>query len=171
MILFETTESVVEILWDVALAFFISRLALIYFLLNFVSALALSYLVFSAQTPVTHLVTWQNPEMLLPFLLGSAALWARLLIVRYEIPRSGPFRLGIGAVALALMVFVEAVVAWVGYEEGWWVGGKGSGCRIWSVAGPWLAWYALLPFGMMFLERREEAEAAVRAVPEVREKN
>jgi hypothetical protein len=164
MNLFETTESVIDILWDVALAFFIARLACIYFFLNFISALALSALVFSAQTPVTHLVTWQNPEVLLPFLLGSAALWARVLIVRYDVPRSAPFRLGIGAVALGLMVFVEGLVAWVGYEEGWWAGGEGR--RIWSVAGGWLAWYAFVPFVMMFFEGTEEGEAPLTEVSE-----
>ncbi|KAK0632402.1 hypothetical protein B0T14DRAFT_504105 [Immersiella caudata] len=168
MILFETTESVIDILWDVALAFFVTRLAVIYFFLNFLSALALSYLVYSAQTPVTHLVTSQNPEVLLPFLLGSAALWARILVVRYDVPRSGPFRLGIGAVALGFMVLVEGLVAWVVYEEGWWSGGKGGQERVWIVVGVWLAWYTLVPFVMMFFEGREEGEAPTT---EVREKN
>ena len=44
MILFETTESVIEILWDIVLAIYVVRVAFIYFLLNFLSCLLLSYL-------------------------------------------------------------------------------------------------------------------------------
>jgi len=166
MILFETTESVIEVLWDVALAFFVARLALAYFLLNFVSALALSYLALSGQTPVAHLVTLQAPGVLLPFLLASAVLWARVIIVRWEIPRSGAFRLGIGAVALGLMVAAEAVVACVVYEEGWWEGEEwkrvmGGEGRVWMGLGGWLAWYALMPFGLMFFEREPESVVPV----------
>ncbi|KAK0655709.1 hypothetical protein B0T16DRAFT_384533 [Cercophora newfieldiana] len=168
MILFETTESVVEILWDVALAFFVARLAVVYFLLNFLSALALSYLVLSAKTPVAHLVTLQNPEVLLPFLLGSAILWARILVVKCEIPRSGAFRLGVGGVALGLMVAVEAVVAWIGYEEGWWVEAAWKEAKVWAVLGGWLAWYTLIPFVLMFFERREEGEFVPVPVSEVK---
>ncbi|KAK1754867.1 hypothetical protein QBC47DRAFT_402222 [Echria macrotheca] len=169
MILFETTESVVEILYDVALAIFILRLALIYFLLNFASALLLSYLSLANYTPITHLITLSSSGILIPFLLASATLWARVLIVRYEIPRAGWFRLGIGAVALVLMVLAEGVVGVVLYEEGWWrdgevwerlVGGaSGDGQerrREWIGLVGVLAWYALMPWCLMFFEGVDE---------------
>jgi hypothetical protein len=121
MILFETTEFVIEILWGVALAFFIVRLALVYFLLNFVSALALTYLVLSGRTPMAHIVTAQTQDMLLPFLLRSAVLWARVVIVMWEVPRSGAFRLGIRGCRVGVDGCGRSGggVGW--YEEGWFV--------------------------------------------------
>lgn len=173
MILFETTESVIEILWDVALAIFVARIAAVYFLLNFLSALALSYLVLSARTPVAHLVTLQNPEVLVPFLLGSSILWARVLIVKWEIPRSGWFRLGVGIFALGLMLGVEAVIGFIGYEEGWWTTLEWENWKVWTVLTGWLTWYALMPWALMWIETREEMEAAPEPVvrEEKKEKN
>lgn len=174
MILFETTESVIEILWDVALAFFVVRLAAIYFLLNFASALLLSWLAFAGYTPVTHLVALSSSEALVPFLLASAVLWARVLIVRYEIPRAGWFRLAIGAVALGLMVLAEAFVGWVVYEEGWWRGEvweklAGGDARAWIVLAGVFGWYALMPYCMMFFEGAEEMQTREQEpIPEKR---
>jgi len=162
MIIFETTESVIEILWDVALAFFASRIALIYFTLNFTSGLIIHYLLHH------HLLLAPHSSMMMIItsllMLAIPPLYSRMIIQRYEIPRVGVFRLAIGAVALVLMVLAEGFVSWVGQEEGWWnlrsslsIGNASSGVRMMMLLG-WLAWYALMPFGMMFLERREEEE-------------
>lgn len=189
MILFDTTESVIDILWDVALAFFIVRLALFYFLLSmlspspffsfslpklllltqktdFISATILSYLTFTNHvliTPVTHLIATlpSSHQFLIPFLLVSAAIWARVLVVRYEIPRSGWFRLAIGGVALGLMVLVEGILGAMVYEwqEDVWervVDGTG-----WMAIGGWLGWYALMPWAEMVFERGEGVEEEV----------
>jgi hypothetical protein len=117
-VLFETTESVIEVLWDIALAFFIVRIALVYFLLNFGSGILLSYLAYTQLTPVTHLTTPQSELVLIPFLLLSSALWARFIIASYEIPRAGGFRLATGVVALLMMLAAEALIGFVMVEEG-----------------------------------------------------
>jgi len=96
-----------------------------------------------------------------PFLLVSAVVWARVIVVRYEIPRAGGFRLGIGAVALGLMVLAEVAVGLVMYEEGWWRGEVwerlvGGGGRVWAVLAGVLGWYALMPYVMMWFEGLEE---------------
>ncbi|KAK0746076.1 hypothetical protein B0T18DRAFT_390580 [Schizothecium vesticola] len=97
MIPFETTDSIIEILWDLALAFFVLRLGLIYLLLNALSATALFLLSHYDIFPVPP-----PPTTTLLYLALAAALWTRLLVVRYEVPRVGLFRLGIGAVAAGL---------------------------------------------------------------------
>lgn len=117
-VLFETTESVIEILWDIALAFFIVRLGFIYFLVTFASGTLLSYLAYKQWMPVMHLTTPQSELALIPFMLVLSSLWARYTIVHYEIPRVRAFRLAIGGMGLAFMVAAEFVTACVLYEEG-----------------------------------------------------
>lgn len=118
--LFETTESVIQVLWDVALAFFIVRLAFIYFLLNFVSGLYVSYLLAFMQqlATVPPLPPLQQSEhyfsfwiLLKPFFMFLlSALWARYLVTAYEVPRASSFRLAIGGIASLFMVLAEMLL-------------------------------------------------------------
>ncbi len=117
-ILFETTEAVIEVLWDIALALFIVRLAFAYFLLTFLSNMALSYLAYAQLLPISHLTTPQSEFVLIPFSLALSVCWARFIIVHYEIPRVSSFRLAIGGLALAFMVVAELLTAVVLYREG-----------------------------------------------------
>jgi len=181
MIIFETTESVIEILWDVALAFFASRIALIYFALSFTSAALLGYSfpllldLLNNNLPLTPQLSMIITSLLM---LAIPPIHSRIIIQRYEIPRVATFRLAIGAVALVLMVLAGGLVGYiavVGRREGeeWWslrgslslsTGDddgeerKKNSLVVWMVLLGWLAWYALMPFGMMFLERREQEE-------------
>jgi hypothetical protein len=115
-VLFETTESVIEVLWDIALAFFIVRLGFIYFFFNFISSMFVSWL---ASTNATHFTTIARAELwLVPFLTLVSGVWARWMIRWYEVPRVASFRIAIGAVALVLTFVAESVVGFVLYEEG-----------------------------------------------------
>lgn len=113
MIPFETTDSIIEILWDLALAVFVLRLGLVYLLLNALSTTTLLLLSHHDILPTPQLP--QSTTLL--YLALASALWTRLLVVRYEVPRVALFRLGIGAVAAGLGLGVVGVVGWKGM--GW----------------------------------------------------
>src|SRR5690348_9382399 len=132
-ILFETTDSVIEILWDVALAFFVVRLALLYASLVFGSVfsliLILRYLLPTlASTFATHpppppplaassgLVLTEHAQWLPLLTLAASAVWAKVVMARCEVPRVLGFRLAVGATAAAMVGVVEGVVGLVEYE-------------------------------------------------------
>lgn len=160
-ILFETTDSVIEVLWDIALAFFVVRTALLYAALTFGSTLAIA-LLFAPQLPQLFLPssTTTTPGLLL---LTSSALWARYIISRFEIPRVLGLRLAVGVVATLVVVLVEAVVGLVLYEAdagGW----AREVVRMVEGAGSWkggvgvLAGFAVMPAAQMVVERVREGE-------------
>lgn len=119
MILFETSTSVFELLWDIALALFIIRLAFYYFILSFVSGCFIAFMRISQLQHVQLLTQPQAELVTLPIWLLFHALWARFIIVNYEIPRVGGFRLAIGAVALVFMLIGELLGGIFMYEEGY----------------------------------------------------
>jgi hypothetical protein len=119
MILFETSTSVFELLWDIALALFIIRLAFFYFLLSFGTGCIIAYFRISQLQHIQLLTQPQSELITLPIWLLFFALWARFMIVNYEIPRVGGFRLAIGALALVFMLAAELLGGIVMYEKGW----------------------------------------------------
>ncbi|KAL2260722.1 hypothetical protein VTK26DRAFT_5204 [Humicola hyalothermophila] len=167
-ILFETTDSVIELLWDVALAFFVVRAALLYAALTFATtALAVAVLLVphpSPPPPFSFLASWSDrvspPAPAALLLLASSALWARYVVRRLEIPRVLTFRLAVGAVAALVIVLVEAIVGMVLYEAG--AGAEGRAREAVRVveggAGSWkgeagvLAAFAGMPALLMGLE-------------------
>ncbi|OIW35292.1 hypothetical protein CONLIGDRAFT_676216 [Coniochaeta ligniaria NRRL 30616] len=153
-VLFETTESIIEILWDIALAFFIVRLAFIYFALAFTSGAAITYVAYNYPqlTPTTHkLVTPQSEVVLAPFLLLSSVFWAYVVVTRCEIPRVAGFRLATGGVALLFMVMAEAAVGLGLWEEGY---GNWMGERVGLGFCALLAAFALMPTVLMAFEAK-----------------
>jgi len=162
-VLFETTESVIEVLWDIALAFFIVRLAFIYFALTFASSAAIVYVAYNYPSlfPSTHhLVTPQSEVVLAPFLLLSSVLWAYVVVTRYEIPRVTGFRLATGGVALLLMLLADSLIGFGLWEKGYgnWMAERFG----WGTAGL-LAAFALMPTVLMAFEakgKREEGKTS-----------
>lgn len=119
MILFETTTSVFELLWDLALAVFIIRLSLLYTFLTFsTGCLIASYRLFHLQ-PLHHLTQPQSELITLPFFFITNALWARWLVAHYEIPRVAGFRLAIGTLSLFFMLVAELASGIYLYEKGY----------------------------------------------------
>jgi hypothetical protein len=154
MILFETTTSVFELMWDIALALFILRISLAYFLLSFLSGLFISYLRISELEPVYLLTAPQSELLTLPFWLLSITLWARYVIVSYEIPRVRGFRLAVGGLSLIWMLGAEFICGVVMYENGYreWIWETNIPA---AVAGAVvLVLFGLMPFFLMRLERR-----------------
>jgi hypothetical protein len=119
MILFETSTSVFELLWDIALALFIIRIAFFYFLLSFLTGCVITYFQFIELQPIYLLTQSQSELVTLPIWLLFITLWARLMIVNYEIPRVGGFRLAIGGLALVFMVLAELMGGVFMYEKGY----------------------------------------------------
>jgi hypothetical protein len=158
LVLFKTTESVIEVLWDIALAFFIVRLAFIYFLLTFTSGAAITYLAYNYPQllPSTnHMVAPLSEAVLGPLLLLSSAFWARFVVSRYEIPRAAGFRLAMGAVALAFMLLAEAMIGLGLWEGGY---GKWMSERVGLGVGGLSVAFALLPFIIMAFEEKSGGE-------------
>lgn len=150
-VVFKSADSVVEILWDVALATLITPLALIYFLLTLLSSLALYYI-----TCNTHLLPG-SPIFLVAAVLAATAASARFVVARYEVPRAAGMRLAMGAIALALMVAAQMLTGAILYEGGWIVD---IGSRAGLVSAGLLVAYALMPALVMVFEE----EAVVDAV-------
>ncbi|KAK3498333.1 hypothetical protein B0T13DRAFT_469020 [Neurospora crassa] len=164
--LFETTDSIIEVLWDIALAVFVIRVSFYYFLLTFLTSLLLGYIAYAELIPITtfaHFLSSSGPDhnnrILCLTILSTitSAVWAHLVLRHYEVPRVAYFRLAICSMALAFMVSAEMVVAFVLYEEG-------CGGWIWeemkSVAGVawggWTVMYAVMPVLLMRAEKRME---------------
>lgn len=69
--------------------------------------------------PLNHLTQPQAELFTLPFWLLFNALWARFIVINYEIPRVGGFRLAVGLLALVFMLCAELIGGIIMYEEGW----------------------------------------------------
>jgi hypothetical protein len=154
MILFETTTSVFELLWDIALALFIIRLAFFYFC--FTGGVVIVWFIIAELMPLNHLTQPQFELITLPIWLLAVTLWARFIIVTYEIPRVGGFRLAIGALALVFMLSAELVGGVILYEKGYaaWIWeanplAAGLGAAV-------LVLYALMPWLLMRLEQETD---------------
>jgi len=119
MILFETTTSVFELIWDIAIALFIIRIAFFYFGLSFLTGCIIGYFRVFNVSPLDQFTHRQAALVTLPIWLVAMLIWARFLIVIYEIPRVGAFRLAIGGLALIFMLNAELVAGVLMYEEGW----------------------------------------------------
>ncbi len=153
MILFETSTSVFELLWDIALALFVIRLSFIYFSLAFATGCFITYLRMTTLSHVHHLTQPQSELMTLAFFVPFICLWARWITVYYEIPKVAGFRLAIGGLAMVFMVAAELVGGLVMYQTGWreWVWetdpvAGGAGIAV-------LLLFGLMPWLMMAVEK------------------
>ncbi|KAL2023239.1 hypothetical protein VTK56DRAFT_3362 [Thermocarpiscus australiensis] len=167
LIFFETTDSVIEILWDIALAVFVIRLALVYAALTYGSALAGLLLLPGLlphpppPPPAAAAAAAAAETTLLPplLLLASSALWARYAIVRHEVPRVLSLRLAVGVTAAVCVLATEALAGLVLYETGW------TGVAGWARMG-WGTWmgvtgaFALMPAVLMGFESGGISEGA-----------
>jgi hypothetical protein len=155
MILFETSASVFELMWDIALALFIIRIAFFYFALTFASSLIHTFIRTSNVAPYNHLTGPPAEVLAFPLQLLSIMLWARYTIVVYEIPRVAGFRLAIGILASIYMVIAEMILGFILKQEGYrkWIWDTdfwSAGLGILS-----LLLFAMMPRLLMVLEKDE----------------
>ncbi|KAH0424114.1 hypothetical protein CcaCcLH18_11759 [Colletotrichum camelliae] len=155
--LFETTDSVIEILWDVALAFFIVRIAWTYFFLTFSTSALLSWVICKypellLPASKQHLTTSEAELVIIPLQAIVGILWARYVVVAYEIPRVAWFRLALGGLAALLMLAAEALLGLVLYEEGYgdWI--RETDGTAWLASAGLLGAFALMPTALMGFE-------------------
>jgi hypothetical protein len=160
-ILFETTDSVIEVLWDVALAFFVVRLALLYAGLTLLSTWSLLYLVHHLPAPLqlSHCApSLANNAHLLTFVLTSICSFSAALFLarHYEVPRVWAFRLAVGVTGAVVGLGMEAVVRGMEYEVLDWEKMRGLGVMM---GGGWkrdvgaMVAVAAMPVLVMGLER------------------
>ncbi|KAH6853880.1 hypothetical protein B0I37DRAFT_17721 [Chaetomium sp. MPI-CAGE-AT-0009] len=171
----EATDSIIEVLWDVALLVFAIRLALIYAALTFTSSAVLFTLFFyfaallpqslpffpsSSSSNINTNIT--NPFATHPYAapclaLAAAAASAQAVIRRYDIPRVLAFRLAMGIGAGAVAAMVAGVLWLVGCE--WFGGREGMAVLVEEVMGGWktvvsvAGWFIWMPVVMMWWER------------------
>lgn len=106
MQLFDNTATIFEMLWDIALAYFVIRLGTIYALLAFASSAAIGFA--SAWTAQHHPVL--QLTILLPAAqLASAVACALFINTYHDIPKDWRLRAGVGGVG-ALLVAVAAMM-------------------------------------------------------------
>ncbi|KAK3300495.1 uncharacterized protein B0H64DRAFT_381034 [Chaetomium fimeti] len=166
----EATDSIIEVLWDVALLVFAIRLALIYAALTFAASsilFTLFFLAFSQTLPSsdntnittnTYTTTDTNPFTTHPhaaplLALAAAASSAHAVIRRYDIPRVLAFRLAVG-VGAGVVVGALAGLVWLVECEV--LGGReGMAVLVGEVLGGWknavgvLGGLVLMPVAMM----------------------
>jgi hypothetical protein len=114
MILFETSASIFELIWDIALAIFIIRISLVYCTLAFLTSWAFAYI---RASPILAINI--SGSLYFPMYILALALISRFLIKSHEIPRVLSFRLVIGLLGTFFMVFADMVSGLIVYEEGW----------------------------------------------------
>jgi hypothetical protein len=113
MIFFETATSVWELMWEVALVYFIFRISFVYCTLTLTGCGTLIYLYNSGS--IAH----RLPTLLVsPLIIFTIIFISRLLIYYYEIPRIVGFRLAIGLGALILLIISCALTYAIPSIEG-----------------------------------------------------
>jgi hypothetical protein len=157
---FGTIMLVFELLWDIAFAILILRLAFFYYAFTILTGVILGIVrvrVFVRShhygAPIAELI-----EM--PFMLLAIAFWAMFLVIRFDIPKVAWMRLAIGSLGLAFMLATEIVGKIILYGSPWSTStstmeilakGASAGCLIMFGLMPWLL---MLPIG----ERTELGE-------------
>jgi hypothetical protein len=112
MIIFETTTSVFELMWDIALAYYVTQIALVYCAV----ACLCSCLVTFVYSSVAVALRMYN-TLFFGLSVLVIAIISRLLIYYCEIPRVIGFHLAIGLEALIFMITAGALASRVVYTE------------------------------------------------------
>jgi hypothetical protein len=140
MTLFESADSVWELIWDIALAYFIIRISFVYCSLTFLSY---GILIFSYNS--SNLSHYLPNSLLFPLNILTIILISRLLVYYYEIPRALGFRFAVGLVASILMIISNALAYTVVHIEwfGHWTRHTGRTITAKEIVALWI--FALMP--------------------------
>jgi hypothetical protein len=105
MQLFDNPATIFEMLWDIALAYFVIRLGAIYALLVFTSSAAINIVSGWAQHPVPHMTF-----LLLIAQLASTFACALFINTYHDIPKDWRLRAGVGGVGAILVTVATTML-------------------------------------------------------------
>ncbi|KAM0332216.1 hypothetical protein ACHAQA_002491 [Verticillium albo-atrum] len=141
-IFLNTKLTVVETLWDLALAYFTIRTAAVYALITL-----------AADTLLAGCAAGPAPTLpVVPLRVLLVAACARTVVVRYEMPRDWRFRGAVGGVAGAMMAVAGGLLG---------AGSVGMGTEVGRTA----VLAGLMPLLLMVFEGKEGWEKAERRLP------
>lgn len=110
---------VFELLWDIAFAILILRLAFYYYAFTFLTGFILGIVRIGVFVRSYHYGASIAELIEMPFMLLAIAFWAMFLVMRFDIPKVAWIRLVIGSLGLAFMLVTELVGRIILYGSAW----------------------------------------------------
>jgi hypothetical protein len=106
----ESSLSVFELLWNVAVSLLVLRIAFFYYGLTFFTGCVFGSIRLGVLVPMYHFRQPIAELIEMPFMLMAIAFWARFTVTKYEVPKVAWLRLTIGLLGLVFMVTTEVVM-------------------------------------------------------------
>lgn len=158
LLFLEEIMSVVEVLWDIAIAVLIVRLAFLYYLFTFLTGcifgvIRLGYLVPVYQVRASTAALFEMPIMIL-----VVAFWASYILQKFEVPKIAWMRLAVGLIGLLFMLATEFVGRVIMYEEGWRKGILEEDLVVNEAFGGTLFVFGLMPWLLMAGDGKSQSE-------------
>jgi hypothetical protein len=107
-------------------------LSTLYFTVTFLTGTLFGAIRQGIIIPTFHLRRSQAEVIEMPFMITSTIFWARWLVLRYEVPQVAKIRIGVGVLAMGMLVVIEILgYFWlergrkIEEDVGYWVG-KGA---------------------------------------------
>lgn len=119
LVLLEEIMSVVEVLWDIAMAVLIVRLAFLYYIFTFLTGCIFGFIRLGYVVPVYHVRASTVEVFEMPIMVLMTVFWAWFTIRKFEIPKVAWIRLAVGLVGLLFMLVTEFVGRVILYKGGW----------------------------------------------------
>ena len=117
--MFETSMLIFELLWDIAFAVLILRLAFFYYAATFLTAFILGIVRIGIFVRSYHYGAPVAELIEMPFMIIAIAFWAMFMMIRFDIPQVAWIRLAIGLLGMAFMLATELVGRIIIYGNPW----------------------------------------------------
>ena len=161
-------DSIINVLFDIVLAFFVLRISFAYFAVPFASGLLLQYMRRAHAMPIYLIMTPSTEPSLIPLQLVVTAAWARYCVSFFDMPRTLRFRLLVGLVAAGYAVAFELFTMSLLRHEGrgFWIATLDRGAALCFAV--LLVGLATMPMLVMVTEPRrvEDEQGAAVASPD-----
>jgi uncharacterized membrane protein len=157
LVLLEEIMSLVEVLWDIAMAVIIVRLAFLYCLFTFLTGCIFGFIRLGYVVPVYHVRASTAELFEMPIMVLVTVFWAWFTIRKFEIPKVAWMRLAVGLVGLLFMLVTEFVGRVILYEEGWTKGILEEDLIASEAFGGTLLVFGLMPWLLMVAQEKEQS--------------
>ena len=164
-------DSIMNVLFNIVLAFYVLRISFAYFSVPFASGLLLQYMRRAHAMPIYLVMTPSTEPSLIPLQLVVTAAWARYVVSFFRMPRTLRFRLLVGLVAAGYAVTFELfTVSLLRHEgRGFWIASLDRSAALCFAT--LLLGLAAMPTLVMVTERRgaekeEEEEQGAATAPQ-----